>query len=81
MKENILEIDDTQVSQDYLVIGRRIAELRELKGIGLSELCLETGLSLRSVSLLEKGKRNPSYDTLLKIGRVLGYTLDFVENK
>lgn len=52
-------------------VGRRIRTLRARRGVSLSALAAATGLGKGTVSELERGRRNPTLDTLFAIATVL----------
>lgn len=52
------------------VIGKKIKELRKCKRFTQSELAWKIGLSPNYIGLIERGKKKPSLDTLLKIAEV-----------
>ena len=55
-----------------LRLGRTIRILRETRGMKLAKLASETGLSNPYLSLVERGERQPSLDSLRKISAKLG---------
>lgn len=57
-------------------IGRRIGEFRERKGISLTQLAKQAGVSKGYLSALERGEAdNPSVEALKKIAGALGVSL------
>ena len=54
-----------------LSLGRRVRGLREGLRLTQEEFAKRCGISVSFASLLERGERSPSYDTLLTIGRAL----------
>lgn len=54
-----------------LSLGRRVRGLREGLRLTQEEFARRCGISVSFASLLERGERSPSYDTLLTIGRAL----------
>ena len=52
--------------------GDLIRNLRQKKGLSQEALALEAGLDRTFISLLERGSRQPSLTTILKIAKVLG---------
>ena len=57
-------------------IGQRIGEFRKRKGISLSQLAKESGVSKGYLSALEReGAQNPSVEALAKVARALGVPL------
>src|SRR5262252_7935170 len=60
---------DRAKALDFL--ARRIRALRERLGITQEELASRCGISVSFASLLERGQRSPSYETLLQIAEAL----------
>ncbi len=56
-------------------LARRIRALRERRGLTQEDFATRCGISVSFVSLLERGERNPSYETLLQVAAVLGLPL------
>lgn len=56
-------------------LGEIIRKRRELLGLLQTQLASISGISTRSLQLVEMGKANPSLDTILKIVSPLGLTL------
>ncbi len=52
-------------------IGSRIRDLRAERGISLGSLAVTTGLGKGTLSELERGRRNPTLDTLFAIATAL----------
>src|SRR5438093_2175652 len=58
----------------------RLADLRQQAGLSQYELARRTGLSRESVSKLEMGDREPGWETVQLISRVLGVACtDFID--
>ncbi|GGH68403.1 MAG: XRE family transcriptional regulator [Bacteroidetes bacterium] len=53
-------------------ITKALVEKRKILGITQERLALITGISARTIKELERGKGNPSFDTLFKIADTLG---------
>ncbi len=51
--------------------GKNLKEARNLKGISQEDLALSLGFDRTYISMLERGKRNPSLFTLYKISHFL----------
>lgn len=60
---------------EAMEIGETIRKRRELLGLLQPQLASISGVSTRSIQLVEMGKANPSLDTLIKIADPLGLTL------
>jgi transcriptional regulator with XRE-family HTH domain len=58
-----------------MVLGARIRELREARGLTREALAQKIGMSTVYVRKLEAGERTPSLDTLDRLARALGVTL------
>ena len=56
-------------------ISRVIAEERVRQGLSMNRLAEMTGLSLTMVSYVERGLRNPTLDTLLRLTDALALDL------
>lgn len=56
-------------------LGERVAELRGLQDLSLTELEEHTGISLSQLSRIENGKLNISMRTALRIADALGVQL------
>lgn len=52
-------------------LGRRVRQLREALRLTQEEFARRCGISVSFASLLERGERSPSYETLLTIARAL----------
>ena len=61
----------------YLQVAHLISNLRQKVGISQAELAKKAGVSQPMVARLEKGdsSRTPTFDTIYKILKVLGYTM------
>lgn len=55
-----------------------LKEIRLAFGKSQEEFATLIGITRRQVADMEGGKANPTYDTIMKIGRLFGYTLAFV---
>ena len=53
------------------MIGSRIQEIRNKKGITQDRLSEKAGISPKYLSSIERGKENPTLDTILKLARSL----------
>lgn len=60
------------------MLGRRIAKLRNSKGLSQYELAEKLGFSRGKLSNYEQGSRQPDYDTLAQIADFFGVTTDFL---
>jgi transcriptional regulator with XRE-family HTH domain len=56
-------------------LARRIRGLRERKGMTQEDFASRCGISVSFTSLLERGERSPSYETLVEISQALEVTL------
>ncbi len=53
-------------------LARRIRALRERRGLTQEDFAARCGISVSYASLLERGERSPSYETLLQVAAALG---------
>ena len=61
-------------------IGKRIAEIRQAKGLSIRQLAEKSGVNFANVYKIENGKYNVSIDILGKICDALGYHVDIMKN-
>ena len=54
-----------------ILIGNRVRELRNLRGLSLRKLAERSGLNINTLSLVENGKTSPSVSTLQQLARAL----------
>src|ERR1700738_815087 len=57
-------------------LGRRIRYLRDKCGLTQEEFAARCGISISFASLLERGERSPSYETLLHMATALETSLE-----
>lgn len=60
-------------------IGKRIAEIRQAKGLSIRQLAEASGVNFANIYKIENGKYNVSIDILGKICEALGCRIDIVE--
>jgi transcriptional regulator with XRE-family HTH domain len=72
-----VEEDPDQLIKD---VGRRIAELREVRGLSQSELARKLGISPGNLYRIEQGQQNLTLRTMAKLASTLGVrTVDLFE--
>jgi transcriptional regulator with XRE-family HTH domain len=54
------------------LVGKNVAALRKKAGYSQEELAFRADVHRTEVSLIERGKRDPRLDTLVKLARALG---------
>jgi transcriptional regulator with XRE-family HTH domain len=70
--ERLLPVSEGWKDESPLLsLGRRVRRLREGLRLTQEEFARRCGISVSFASLLERGERSPSYDTLLTIARAL----------
>ena len=52
-------------------VAKILRELREQRGLSMTELAAQAGLSRAMISFIEHELRNPTLDTLLRVAAVL----------
>jgi transcriptional regulator with XRE-family HTH domain len=67
--------------RNQLEIGEAFKKRRELLGLLQPQLAAISGISRRTIQLVENGKANPSLETLLKIADPLGLTIELAVKK
>ena len=60
-------------------IGKRIAEIRQAKGLSIRQLAEASGVNFANIYKIENGKYNVSIDILGKICEALGCRIDLIE--
>ena len=63
---------------DYKKSGRRIAELRKIRGYTQETLAEKIALSWRSVADIERGYRGTSVDILMDMAETLGTSVGYL---
>ncbi len=58
-------------------LGDMIRQRREVLGLLQSQLASISGVSTRTIQMIEQGKGNPSLETLLRLSETIGYDLAF----
>lgn len=56
------------------LLGNRIQQFREARGLTQEELASQSGISIKHISVLERSLKIPRLATFLKIAEVLGVT-------
>lgn len=59
-------------------LGEKFRQRRELLGLIQSQLAALSGVSTRTIQLVEQGKGNPSLNILLQLADPLGLGLDLI---
>jgi transcriptional regulator with XRE-family HTH domain len=60
---------------DLPTLGRAIQQIREQSGISAEELAAATGIARKRIDSLERGRLNPTYETLFTLADGLGVQL------
>jgi transcriptional regulator with XRE-family HTH domain len=65
-----------------LLVAERLKAVRNDRGLTLRDLANASGLSINTISLIERGKTSPTVATLHKLATALGVTIaDFVQGE
>lgn len=56
----------------------RLKEVRSEKGLTQVKLSEALGVSKGAVAMWETGKREPNYETLIQLSKILGETIDYM---
>lgn len=67
-------LDDARAKRVCLVLGARVRELRHERGLTQSDVAERAGVSLKYVSQIERGSRNPTVGVLIQLSRALDVT-------
>lgn len=74
-----LTVEEQGIFMDYKSsFSIKLNELRNTNGLSLSELGDKLNISGQAISLLEKGKRLPSFDVLMSISDYFNVSLDYL---
>jgi transcriptional regulator with XRE-family HTH domain len=57
-------------------LGAAIRELREKRGTTQEDLAHDAGITVGTLSLVERGRSNPAWGTVKGIAKALGVTMD-----
>jgi transcriptional regulator with XRE-family HTH domain len=60
--------------------GQHLAELRQSQNLSVYRLAQLSGVQQMSISRYESGERNPSFQAVQKLARVLGVSVAEFEN-
>ena len=61
---------------DWLMMGKRIAEMRMARGLTQMDLAEKLGLSPNYIGYIEQGKRHAKFETYVQIVTAMGYSLN-----
>ncbi|PSM42504.1 XRE family transcriptional regulator [Streptomyces dioscori] len=67
---------DEAIDRTLDAVGPRLKRLRLNRGVTLTDLAAETGISTSTLSRLEAGLRRPTLEQLLPLARAYGVTID-----
>ena len=65
----------TEISQDVLLLGKRIAEIIKEKGLKTREVAHDADMDVENLRKYIKGKQEMKITTMLKISKSLGVTV------
>lgn len=63
------------------IFNERLHELRNEAGISRSDLAEKLNVSVRTIAYWESGKRECSFDMLIKIANLFGTSIDYLLGK
>ena len=66
------------MSDQGIIIGRRLKELRKEKKLRQSDVAEHLNVSRQTISKYERGEREPDYYMLIKIADYYGVSIDFL---
>ncbi len=68
-------VSNINMKNSLLLLGKAIKEQREKLGLSQEKLAVRCGFDRTYISMLERGKRNPSFLNLLKLSDGLGISI------
>ncbi len=71
----ITEARHAKAKEKLQHLARRIRALRDHKGLTQEAFAQACGISVSFASLLERGERSPSYETLVEVAQALGVSM------
>jgi len=76
---DVLNVDKSQLLETREIdLGGKLRLIRKNKGLTLSEIAEETGISSSYLSEIERGNVKPSISTIKKIAKVLGVPVETI---
>jgi len=69
-------MDEEEDRKKLIIFGQNLRMLRTQQKISQEELAEKTKLDRTYISGLERGKRNPSFLTLIKLAQTLGISIE-----
>jgi transcriptional regulator with XRE-family HTH domain len=70
-----LKRDSRQTPHPQPALGKAIRELRHQRGASLEALAPRAGLAVNTLSLIERGQANPTWETAKRIAASLGVSV------
>jgi transcriptional regulator with XRE-family HTH domain len=64
--------------QPQLALGKAVRQLRQERGVSQEALAYEAGVTSGTLSLIERGRSNPTWGTVKGIAAALSTTIDEV---
>lgn len=65
----------------FMVLGKRIKELRQEKGLTQTQLALKAGINQSMIARWERGEREPIASAIVKLADALECTCDYLLGK
>ena len=66
---------EDEVEKEVVLIARRLRKARKQKKLTQLDLSFKSGVSQNMIACIEAGKRNPSFQTMIKLCRALDIRL------
>ncbi|MCK6611549.1 MAG: helix-turn-helix domain-containing protein [Bacteroidia bacterium] len=68
--------EQEQIKEALEILGRQVALMRKSLKLSQEELSEKSGISRQSISEIETGKSNITYESLIKLSNAFGMALD-----
>lgn len=75
MTENVKSMEMEEATQDQVVLGRALRQLRDRAGLRQDELAARLGIDATYISQVENGRRGVRWHTVMRFLRALDATL------
>jgi ribosome-binding protein aMBF1 (putative translation factor) len=76
--EGAAAVEELETFREYFRLAREMAEARKAKGLSQQQLAAKADVYQSEISDIERGRANPTFQTLQRLARSLGGRIGFV---